>query len=168
MELSDYVGSLRDDLASITRFAGEDITRAAEMLAEAMDSSVRLTLLDVLSAAAEEITTRLQDTVVEVRLSAGDPEFVVTATAMEPDEPGGQDGADVGDDAGTARITLRLSESLKARVEAEAAATGMSVNGWLAHAAIRALGTGGPGTPPRPPWPPRPGVGQRITGYARS
>jgi hypothetical protein len=173
MELSDYVGSLRKDLASITRFAGDDIARAAEMLAESLESSVRLTLLDVLSAAAEEITTGLQDTVIDVRLSSGEPEFVVTSTAVqEPDEhePAEQELAAVSDDAGTARVTLRLAESLKARVEAEAAAAGLSVNTWLVHAAIRALSTGESGPPPRQPRPPRPlrlGVGQRITGYAR-
>lgn len=171
MELSDYVGSLRTDLASITRFAGDDIARAAEMLAESLESSVRLTLLDVLSAAAEEITTGLQDTVIDVRLSSGEPEFVVTSTAVhEPHEPAEQELAAVSDDAGTARVTLRLAESLKARVEAEAAAAGLSVNTWLVHAAIRALSTGESGPPPRQPRPPRPlriGVGQRITGYAR-
>jgi hypothetical protein len=165
MELSDYVGTLRSELASITRFAGDDITRAAEMLAEALDSSVRLTLLDVLSAAAEEITTRLQDTVIHVRLSAGEPEFVVTAAAAHvPDEPPGQSLPDGCDDTGTARITLRLSESVKARIDAAAAASGISVNGWLAHAAVRALeNPDGPGVRRA-----RTGVGQRITGYARS
>ena len=78
MELSDYVEKLRGELASITRFAGEDVARAAELLTEALDSSVRLILLDVLSAAAADITARLGDTVVEVRLADGEPTFVVT------------------------------------------------------------------------------------------
>jgi HicB family len=164
MELSGYVGTLRSELASITRFAGDDITRAAEMLAEALESSVRLTLLDVLSAAAEEITTRLQDTAIHVRLSSGEPEFVVTAApAQVPDGPTGH-GLPDDCDAGTARVTLRLSESLKAKVEAAAAAGGISVNGWLAHAAARALENPGASGGQRS----RPGVGQRITGYARS
>ena len=80
MELSDFVGKLRRELASITRFAGEDVARAAELLTEVLDSSVRLVLLDVLSAAAAEITARLDDTVVEVRLANGEPAFVVTTT----------------------------------------------------------------------------------------
>jgi len=164
MELSDYVGSLRKDLASITRFAGDDIARAAEMLADALDSSVRLTLLDVLSTAAEEITTRLEDTVIHVRLSAGEPEFVVTFAPMQAaDETAGPTLPDGGDDAGTARVTLRLSESVKVRIDAAAAAAGISVNGWLVHAAIRTLEKPGPGGGARS----RSGVGQRITGYAR-
>jgi hypothetical protein len=165
MELSDYVGTLRRELASITRFAGDDIARAAEMLAEALDSSVRLTLLDVLSAAAEEITTRLEGAVIDVRLSAGEPEFVVTVPAMQaPQEMAGRGYPDAADDAGSARVTLRLSESLKAKVEIAAAATGASVNAWLVAAATRALenprgsGTRRSGS----------GVGQHITGYARS
>jgi hypothetical protein len=165
MELSDYVRTLRSELASITRFAGDDITRAAEMLAEALESSVRLTLLDVLSAAAEEITTRLdEDTVIHVRLSAGEPEFVVTTVATQLPDETAVHGLPDGCDDGTARVTLRLSESLKAKVEAAAAATGISVNGWLAHAAARALETPGASAGQRS----RLGVGQRITGYARS
>jgi HicB family len=164
MELSPYVEGLRRELASLTRFAPDDVVQLAAKLADALDSSVRLTLLEVLSAAAAEITTRLDDTVIDVRLSAGDPEFVVTAVAHHgPGEPA--TASDVAaDDAGTARVTLRLSEALKARVEAQAAADGLSVNSWLAHAAIRALEGSGPGRGQRS----RPGVGQRITGYARS
>lgn len=174
MELSEYVGELRRELATITRFASEDITRAAEMLTEALDSSVRLTLLDVLSAAAAEITTRLEDTIIDVRLSAGDPEFVVTSHQPAPDEAAVPGFAD-SEDAGTARITLRISESLKSRIEAEALAAGMSVNSWLVRAASFALdGSAGPWPPrpprmPKPPKPPKPPrIGKRLTGYARS
>jgi len=163
MELSPYVEGLRRELASLTRFASDDVVQLAAKLAEALDSSVRLTLLEVLSAAAAEITTRLDDTVIDVRLNAGEPEFVVTAVAHGPERPAGA--SDIGaDDAGTARVTLRLSEALKARVEAQAAADGLSLNSWLAHAAIRALEGSGPARSQRS----RTGVGQRITGYARS
>jgi hypothetical protein len=181
MELSDYVGGLRRELASITRFAGDDITRAAEMLAEALDSSVRLTLLEVLSAAAAEITTVLDDTIIDVRLSSGEPEFVVTTTPGQASAAGkdfswsevvlrlGQAALSDSDDAGTSRITLRLSESLKTAVEAQAAAAGLSVNSWLVRAAAQALDSGSPGGMPVPPRPPRPPkVGKRLTGRARS
>jgi HicB family len=163
MALSDYVGKLRGELASITRFAGEDVARAAELLAEALDSSVRLILLDVLSAAAADITARLDDTVVEVRLADGEPAFVVTTAPPEGDydEPAA---AAAEGDPGTARLTLRLPESLKARVEAAAARDGVSVNTWLVRAAGRSLETPGRGRPATGRW----GPGQRITGYARS
>jgi hypothetical protein len=164
MELSPYVEGLRRELGSLTSFASDDVVQLAGRLAEALESSVRLTLLEALSAAAAEITTRLDDTVVDVRLNAGEPEFVVTAVPQPGDHAAEPAPEATADDAGTARVTLRLSEALKARVEAQATAEGLSVNSWLAHAAVRALeatgSTGGQRS--------RPGIGQRITGYARS
>jgi len=84
MELKDYSDALRGELAAITRFANEEVARAGQMLAEALDSSVQLALLDVLSAAAAEITSELDDIVVEVRLAGGEPRFNVSHTAPEP------------------------------------------------------------------------------------
>jgi hypothetical protein len=164
MELSEYLGKLREELVSLTRFAGEDVARTAELLAEALDSSVRLTLLDVLSAAAEEVTARLGDAVVEVRLADGEPTFVVMTAPPEEerDEPRPTAATDT-DEAGTARITLRLPETLKANIEAAAAREGVSVNTWLVRAAGRALRPA-PAGRQSGRWAP----GQRITGYARS
>jgi hypothetical protein len=175
MDLSEYAEALRRELTSITRFAGEDISRAAEMLSETLDSSVRLALLDVLSAAADEITASLEGATIDVRLTGTEPEFVVNVAhpAQEPFD----EAADAVDEAGNVRITLRLSEGLKARVEAAALAGGQSVNSWLVRAISRALDTpaGGarprspfPPPPPAPPSPPRRGQGKRYTGFARS
>jgi hypothetical protein len=165
MELSEYVAALRSELASLTRFAGEDVTRIAEMLAESLDSAVRLTLLEVVSAAAAEITTRLDDVAIDVRLSAGEPEFVVTVTpSATPAEEAGRGYAEAGDEAGTSRVTLRLSEALKTRIDSAAAAAGLSVNSWLVRAATRALDDSASAGRSRS----RMGIGQRITGYHRS
>jgi hypothetical protein len=165
MELSEYTGVLRGELAAITRFASEDVARAGQMLAEALDSSVRLTLLDVLSAAAAEITAHLDETVVELRLADGEPSFVVSSA--QPTEPAGPDpaaAAENADESGTARVTLRLSDALKVRIESAANDDGLSVNAWLVRAATRTLdGPGQTGSQRS-----RRGGGQRITGYARS
>lgn len=167
MELSPYVEGLRRELASLTRFAPDEVAKLAEQLADALDSSVRLTLLEVLSAAAAEITEHLDATVIDVRLSGGEPEFVITAVQPRRDEPiPASSHEPPADEAGTARVTLRLSESLKVKIEAQAAASGLSVNAWLAHAAIRALETFGQ-APPAGPQSSRTGLGHRITGYAR-
>jgi hypothetical protein len=162
MDLNEYTEALRRELTNITRFAGEDVSRAAEMLAESLDSSVRLALLDVLSAAADEITARLEGAIVDVRLSGTEPEFVVTIEHEDGEdaEPGPADGMD---DAGQARITLRIPEGLKIRVESAAAASGTSVNAWLVRAITRAVDSpGGRGQKPRPT------IGKRYTGFARS
>jgi predicted DNA binding CopG/RHH family protein len=162
MDMSEYVATLRRELATITRFASEDVARAAEMLTEAMESSVRLTLLDVLSAAAAEITTRLDDAVIEVRLAGSDADFVVTLTADDlGGEPAGPTAAESASDDVT-RVTLRLSEQLKTRVEASAAAAGVSVNAWLVRAISQAVDA-----PASRSGRGRLGVGQRFTGYAR-
>jgi hypothetical protein len=163
MELKDYSDALRGELAAITRFANEEVARAGQMLAEALDSSVQLALLDVLSAAAAEITSELDDIVVEVRLAGGEPTFSVSHTAPEP--PAEPAPAEAADESGSARITFRLPDALKARIEAAAAAQHLSVNTWLVRAASQALDS--PSGPPRPPFSKR-GPGQRITGYARS
>lgn len=165
MELSEYVEGLRAELTSLTRVAGNDVARAAELVARALEPSVRLTLLDVLSAAAAEITSRLGDAVVEVRLAGGEPSFVIQHAPTSPaGEPAAPAGGGEPDDAGVARVTLRLGESLKSRVERAAGAEGISVNSWFVHAAQRALDgpAGGGGFTVRR------GPGQRITGFARS
>ena len=170
MDLSEYAEALRRELTSITRFAGEDIARAAEMLSETLDSSVRLALLDVLSAAADEITASLEGATIEVRLTGTEPEFVVNV-AHQTDETF-RDGTEVADEAGTSRVTLRLSEGLKTKVEAAALTAGLSVNAWLVRAISRALEAppGGPKSRPpfAPPPPGRRGPAKRYTGFARS
>ena len=164
MDLTEYTEMLRRELGSVTRFGGEEFARTTEMLADALDSSVRLTLLEVLSSAAAEITTRLDDAIIEVRLVGSEPEFVVTPTAgAQADEPTEADPGEASDDM--TRITLRLSGPLKARVDAEAAAAGLSVNAWLVRAisgALEATAGGGSSRPRRGP-----GPGSRYTGYAR-
>jgi predicted HicB family RNase H-like nuclease len=165
MDMSEYVAGLNRELASITRLASDEVSRAAEMITDAMESSVRLTLLEVLSAAADEITTQLDDVAIQVRLAGSDADFVVTATADEPG-PAPEPDADGRDGADMSRVTLRLPESLKTRAETAAAAAGVSVNTWLVRAVSQALdgppgGRGGPGGRSRSV------VGQRYTGYAR-
>jgi hypothetical protein len=164
MELSEYVAALQEELTAITRVAGEDAARVAALITHTLEPSVRLTLLEVLSAAAADITSRLDGPVVELRLSGGEPAFVVEQTPDIPAAPAPAPPEAEPDDTGLARVTLRLPESLKARVEDAAAQAGVSVNNWLVQAAKQALD--GPRNRPAPPF--RPGIGQRITGFARS
>jgi hypothetical protein len=170
MDLSEYAESLRRELTAITRFASADVAKAAEMLSETLDSTVRLALLDVLSAAADEITASLDGATVDVRLTGTEPEFVVNMTHAH-DEPA-QDAGDAADEAGNTRVTLRISDGMKTRVEAAALSTGLSVNAWLVRAISRSLENPPGGPKKRPPFPPpppgRPGHGKRYTGFARS
>src|SRR5919108_3094602 len=130
MQLDGYVQALREDLARIAAVGDESTARAAELLAVALESSLGRRLLEALGEAALELSGQLDDGRVEVRFAGGDPELVLVrdeaATAVEP-----------ADEAYTARITLRLPESLKARLDAAAAREGVSVNTWLVQALQR-------------------------------
>src|SRR5579875_2528253 len=148
MELSEHTEALRREVANVTKFAGEDVARAGQLISESLDSSIRLTLLDVLSGAAAEITSRLEDVAVELRLSSGNPTFVVERAVHEPAAPppppappappAGPFG-EAEEESGTSRVTLRLPDGLKTRAEAAAAQEGLSLNAWLVRAAGRAL-----------------------------
>ena len=172
MDLTPYVDSLRRDLAVAADAGGEDARELAERLAAPLESSVRLMLLDALSAAADEITRDLAPGSVQVRLRAREPAFVVTLPSPpieDADEAAGPAGPPPripdGDDGGTSRINLRLPDHLKASIEEAAGRAGLSVNAWLVRAAAGAVQAGDPQRRPTRPAVSRPG--QHITGWAR-
>jgi hypothetical protein len=171
MDLSPYVEQLRRELVASAEVGGDEARALAERLTAPLESSLRLALLSALSTAAEEITSQLAPGAVDVRLRGGDLGFVVTAPPslpedLRPDEaptappPAAPDA----DDGGTARITLRLPEQLKARVEDAAGREGYSVNTWLVRAVTRGLepGEGGGSTDRRKKW-----SGQHYSGWVR-
>ena len=144
MNLTPYVENLRRELAVAADAGGEEARALAERLTAPLESAIRLTLLEALSAAADEITLELAPGSAELRLRSGEPEFVVTApTVEEPaDEPLAPPLPDA-DDGATARINLRLPEQLKAGVEQAASRERLSVNAWLVRAVGAALQGGG-------------------------
>ena len=162
MDITGYVDRLRADLVAAAASGGDAMVDAAERLATTLDAAVRMALLEALSDAAAEISTELDGGAVEVRLKGREPEFVVTPPAHSPPT----DAADAGgaaadeDDGVTVRITLRLSESLKQRVEEAATRSRQSLNTWLVEAARSAS---------REPAPSREWrvSGQRLSGWAR-
>lgn len=158
MDLTRYLETLRADLAAAAAPGGPETTRAAELLGHSLEASARLALLEALSDAAAEITTRLPDASVEVRLRGREADLVVThaapaplAVAPTPAVP--PDGGDL------TRLTLRMPESLKTHVEQTAAAEGISVNAWLVRAVTAAVRGPADGAPPATR------SGKRITGF---
>jgi hypothetical protein len=175
MELEQHVNNLREQLAVAAETGGEEARALAERLAAPLDAAVRLTLLEVLAAAAAEITRELAPGSVELRLRGGGPEFVVTP----PSPAGGGDAEEESTGAESAgpppastgagegavsRINLRLPDELKARIEQAAGREGLSVNAWLVRAAAAAVERG-EGRARRAPGPPR--GGRRYTGWGR-
>ena len=173
MELEPYVATLRQEFASAAEAAGDEAMAVAERLVIPLESSVRLALLEALSAAADEITCDLAPGSVHVRLNGREPQFVVTPPPAESFAEAGPvppsaalPPAPEGDDGAMARINLRLAEHLKNRIEQAADRSGLSVNGWLVRAAAAALDADaalGSAAAPR-----RAATGrQRFTGWVR-
>ncbi len=93
MDLRPYVESLHRQLVVTAEGGGEDARVLAERLVAPLEAAVRLTLQDVLAAAAEEITCELAPGSVELRLRGRDPEFVVTPPPVgTPDRLADDDG----------------------------------------------------------------------------
>jgi hypothetical protein len=144
VDFSPYVEQLRRELVASAELGGEEARALAERLTGPLEASVRLALLSTLSTAAEEITSQLAPGSVDVRLRGGDIGFVVTTAPApesrdEPEPVPTPPPSTDGDEAATARITLRLPEQLKARIEDAAGREGFSVNTWLVRAVSQGL-----------------------------
>ena len=136
MDITPYVERLRHDLSQAAAAGDDQVRDAAERLGLALDPSMRLALMEALSQAAAEITSEMRAGSVDVRLAGRDLEFVVedAAPAAPPSPPPPPTAEEEDDDgAPTARITLRLPESVKAKAEELAARSGSSLNTWIVN-----------------------------------
>src|SRR5688572_25928575 len=168
MDLRIYIEGLREDLVSVAEAGGDEAWAMAERLTAPLESAIRLTLLDALSAAADEITRELAPGSVDLRLRAGEPSFVVTPRPAdepgEPDRTGAPPLPVDAEDGPVARINLRLPEQLKTGVEQAATRERLSVNAWLVRAVAAALTHEDRERPTRA----RGGrIGQSYTGWVR-
>jgi hypothetical protein len=150
MNVAAYVEALQQDLANVAGIGDEAVAEAARRIAAALESSLRLRLTDALGEAAAELTNQLPDGHVEVRVSAGEPELVYVPDPGAPPPSGIEDL--------TARITLRLPETLKTIVDAAAQEAGVSANTWLLQPIHR----------PADPTPRNQPAGRRMTGSGQS
>ncbi|MGX7669190.1 YlcI/YnfO family protein [Plantactinospora sp. DSM 117369] len=149
MDLTSYVGNLGREFATLAEAGGEEARALVERLTGSLESAIRMTLLDALSAAADEITRDLAPGSVELRLRGRDPSFVVTPPPTESIELTAEHAATLdrapdsdlltAEDGPAARINVRLPEQLKAAIEEAAAKEGRSVNAWLVRAAATTL-----------------------------
>jgi hypothetical protein len=174
MDLTPYVSNLGREFATLAEAGGDEARALVERLTGSLESAIRMTLLDTLSAATDEITRDLAPGSVELRLRGRDPNFVVTAPSIGPventaeDDPATADGGGtpIAEDGPSSRINVRLPEQLKAAVEEAAAKEGRSVNAWLVRAAAAAVQRSD-----REHRPEQPDNGkrakQRVTGWVR-
>jgi hypothetical protein len=149
MNVAAYVEALQQDLANVAGIGDEAVAEAARRISTALESSLRLRLMDALGEAAAELTNQLPDGHVEVRVTGGEPELVYVPEPGAP-PPGLEDLS--------ARITLRLPETLKSIVDTAAQEAGVSANTWLLQQITRSAD---------PSKRRHPG-GRRMTGYGQS
>src|SRR3954451_16805347 len=150
MNLTIVLEGLQEDLQGLAELGDERSAQIARRLGEALSSNLRLKLFDLLSQADVELSSKLPSGHVEVRLAGQEPELVFV------DSSGDAAGAATGEEL-SARISLRLPESLKVAVEKASARDGISTNAWLVRAIARAAES-------------RPVhiSGKRLSGYAQS
>jgi hypothetical protein len=149
MNLTIVLEALQDDLQGLGELGDERSAQIARRLGDALGSNLRLKLLELLSQAALELSSKLPSGHVEVRLAGQEPELVFV------DEPGNE--APGAAEELSARISLRLPDSLKTAVEKAAAREGVSTNTWLIRAIARASESR-----------PTHAGGKRLSGYAQS
>jgi hypothetical protein len=151
MQIDGTIQALREDLVRFAALGDENTSRAAELLSVAIESSLGRRIQDALAEAALELNDQLDSAHVELRVAGHDLQLVlVREDGTTPEQA---------DEAFSARITLRLPESLKQRVESAAAREGASVNTWLVQALQRAVESRRPSSG---------GSRNRLTGYGRN
>jgi hypothetical protein len=149
MNLTIVLEGLQEDLQGLAELGDERSAQIARRLGDALGSNLRLKLLDLLSQAALELNAKLPSGHIEVRLAGQEPELVfVDAT--------GESASSAGEEL-SARISLRLPESLKTAVEKASDAEGISTNAWLIRAIARATESRSVHV-----------SGKRLSGYAQS
>jgi hypothetical protein len=147
--MSLMVDGLRSDVVAVGDLGDDTVAEAAERIAAVLDRSVPGRILDLLSDVAAEVSAELPDGRVEIRVAGDDVDLAYVA-----DEHGAAAGEPDGDLS--ARITLRLGEGLKSRVEDRAATDGVSVNAFIVRTLERATSAQRSRSA---------GVGNRLRGY---
>ena len=144
MNVAAFVEALQRDLQAVAGMGDDAVADAARRIAATLEPSLRL-----LGEAAAEVTQQLPNGHVDLRMSGGDPEFVYVEDQGAP--------MPSSDDSLSARVTLRLPETLKSIIDAAAQDAGVSANTWLLQQISKSANPQrrGPG-------------GRRMTGYGRS
>jgi hypothetical protein len=122
MKMSSVVDGLLSDVTAVGELGDAQVADAAERIAAVLARSLPSRILDLLSEAAGELARELPQGHVDIHVGGDDVELVY----VDDDPATPESDAEL-----NARITLRLSDQLKARVEESASRQGLSVNGWV-------------------------------------
>lgn len=174
MNLDPYLASVLADLDRATALADEQTRQVAAKVASAVEPALRLALVHALSDAAANVTSELTDAAVVVRMEGRDPVLSVHRTEIVPPAPAAPPAPPApglpehldAEDGETARVTVRLPQSLKAQLDRLAVDADQSLNTWIVQALRRAVRSG-TGTPDdAAPHTSANPTSRRVTGWA--
>ena len=128
MQLQPIINSVQASLAGQGPLAGGDVAveEALELLSRALTPALRQAAMELAEQAADEVRAQLPDRLVDLVLVYGDPSLRITERPAVVDTAGTEDL--------DARITLRVTPTLKSLIEDAAETAGASVNGWVLDA----------------------------------
>lgn len=143
MNIDDLSNKVHEQLIAAAALGDERTREIAAALADSGRAAVRLAILDAVSATCGDVNAALFEAArgagspaVTMQLESGDVHISLSHPPVDLDEQE-PERADDGD--ATARISLRLSERLKAQVEEAAGRADVSVNTWIVRTASAAV-----------------------------
>jgi hypothetical protein len=153
MKMSLVVDGLRADVLSVGELGDDTVAAVADRIAALLGRSMPARIMELLSDVSAEISAELPDGHLEIRVAGDDVDLAYVEDAPAAVTTGD---ADERDRDLSARITLRLGEGLKARIEEAAAREGISVNAYI----VRTLERGATSDQKRKSY-----AGHRLRGY---
>ncbi len=128
MKMSKFIDLLSADLQALGKLGGSDLEAAVSRLIPTLTPVLRGRLLEALTEIAGEMKDQIPGSRVEARLDGDEVELVyLQDEGVNRETPSELN----------ARITLRLPEDLKSRIESAAVKEGISLNSWLLKASER-------------------------------
>ncbi len=128
MKMSKFIDLLSADLQALGKLGGNDLEAAVSRLIPTLTPVLRGRLLEALTEIAGEMKDQIPGSRVEARLDGDEVELVyLQDEGVNRETPSELN----------ARITLRLPEDLKSRIESAAVKEGISLNSWLLKASER-------------------------------
>lgn len=131
MQLTQTAHAMEAAVEAQLRLADPELAALGSDLLDVLRPAIRLTLIEVVEMAAQEVNGQLVGQRVEIRLVDGDPELNVRSddTSIPPPPPPQAEPV-----VAEARITLRLPSYLKDLISEAAEGAGDSVNSFVVDA----------------------------------
>jgi hypothetical protein len=131
MQVQPIINAVQAALTDQGSLAGGDVAveEAIDHLVTALAPAIRQAAMDLAEQAACEVRAQLPDRTVDLILSDGDPALRIAEASVAADSTSTEDL--------DARITLRVTPSLKTLIESAADTAGASVNSWVLDALSR-------------------------------